>query len=66
MKVCDLIPGNRYRGTPANGSIVTYVGISPGYENPPAEWSRHTLIDVLLHGRLVIYSSRDIIEEVKK
>lgn len=65
MKVAELIPGKRYKTNCGGTKIVTYIGVTPGYENPPADWNTdgNTLVDAVWHGRLYCFSSRDLIEE---
>lgn len=63
MKVQDLKPGKQYRTQ--SGHVVTYIGISQGYEQwPRLKETGHTLVDCLMFGRLYMFASFDLIDEV--
>lgn len=59
MKADDLKKGCRYRTQ--MGYFVTFVGIADGYEN--VRYDGHTLVNCIMHGRLYLFSSRDLIEQ---
>lgn len=60
MKADDLEKGHRYKTQ--MGYIVTFVGIADGYDTLRIDGN--TLVDCLMHGRLYLFSSRDLVEEV--
>ena len=60
MKADELKQGRRYRTQ--MGYVVTFTGIADGYDG--IRYDGHALVNCLMSGRLYLFSSRDLIEEI--